>query len=128
MNKIIIALVLVVGLSGNAYAQQEDWKFFASSEEGINYYLEASTFRVKGSLVYVWVLYDLINKKTSMKTLNEIDCINYRMLALQSIVYEDNMGKGNATDVTEDNEKFQYGVPGSPLQVLIQTICERYNN
>ena len=129
MKKVLIALVLAVGLSGNAYAQQEDWRFFNTTVEGdINYYFEANTLRVKDAQVFIWILNDLVNNRSSMKSLNQIDCINYRMLPLQTIVYDDNMGKGNATDVTEDNEKFQYGVPGSPLQVLIQAVCGKYSN
>ena len=129
MNKIIIALVLVVGLSWNTYAQQQDWRFFNTTVEGdINYYFEFNTLRVKDAQVFVWILHDLVNRKSSMKSLNQIDCINYRLLPLQTIVYDDNMGKGNATDATEDNEKFQYGVPGSPVQVLIQAFCGKYNN
>ena len=57
MNKIFIALVLAVVMSWNAYAQQEDWRFFNTTVEGdINYYFEANTLRVKDAQVFIWIL------------------------------------------------------------------------
>jgi hypothetical protein len=131
MNKILIALVLAVGLSGNAYAQQEDWSFFSSTAEGdIDYYIDENSLRVNGSSVYIWVLsdtrgYDPIH---SIKTYHHIDCNRFGAKILESFAYDENMGFGNPDQITVDTEKWLYGVPGSPMQVMIKSICEKYVN
>jgi len=128
MNKILIALVLVVVMSGNTYSKQEDWRIFSSYEGNINAYFEANTIRIKDAEVFIWILHDSVIKKASMKSLYQIDCNYYRSIRLQAFIYDDNMGKGNATEATDDNEKFQYGVPGSGMQLLIKTVCKGYVN
>ena len=50
MNKIFIALVLVVGLSGNVYSDQEEWvHFYCDSEWNEGYYFSKTNYEYNGS-------------------------------------------------------------------------------
>ncbi|WP_426110422.1 surface-adhesin E family protein [Massilia sp. PWRC2] len=125
--------VVLSGLAGNAAAE---WTLISEGANN-NLYADFATVRRSGGNVKVWTLSDRAKAtmspgnpaKTyrSMVTLQEVDCSDEKMRALQLTTYENGMGAGKQLDFATraNNPSWQYAEPGTVAEDVVKAVCKK---
>lgn len=125
MKNLILGLLLII-TSTIAVA---DWIAIARTDT-LTQYVDLESIR-KGTVLRIWALrdYDTVvvdnygDRYLSVKTLNEIDCKDWRDRTLYILLYSDNMGKGNIVYSTSSIGDWSFAVPGSIGEAILKAAC-----
>lgn len=132
MRKILLVFVLTL-IATNCYAE---WTFYRLDGEGNVHLYDKSSVKQNGDKVKVWryVNFSPNNElaksrnMSSMRSLEEIDCVNETMilLSLQSYTKPDLEGEmRDVGDVTDLNRPIDYIVPNSTNATLMKLVCKK---
>ena len=132
INKILIALVLAVVMSGNTKAETytPDWELYAETDTEIKYYVDLNSYFQKDGMKYVINMQDTSNQGVDFNSLSfylEVDCKEVRSRPIKVFSYSGLMGEGEETDLSESriwdwmykDEK----APNSPNGILLNYMC-----
>ena len=128
MTRLFLILFLLVSSSGIAYS---DWGEVDKNEEaGMTIYMDPDTYRRKGNLVEVWLLYDFKTPQTfrdntflSFKSQTEYDCAEERVRHLVTTYFSGNMGNHKVVYNDPDEGKWGPVPPNSVGQTLWTYAC-----
>ena len=124
MKKLLLIFILL--FSSPSYAK---WtKITATEDPDRTYYIDVGKVKKKDGYVYYWELSDYLKpnewKHMSSKTLMEGDCnIPRKARQIYANYHSQPMGNGSASMSSSEKLDWQYSVPNSVLERMLNFAC-----
>ncbi len=123
MKRTILTLFILL----SALPLWAEWTKVAESNAG-EFYIDFDRIREKNGYVYYWYLADLKEKDDdyafSYIEYNQGDCGDFRDKLLNSTVYAGKMGGGDVLSSNNDLWGWEYAVPNSIGEGLLEAACK----
>ena len=129
MKTLLLILSLLL-ITTNVYA---DWIFYSVNVDGSVYFYDKSSVKRNGNKVKVWTYYNVAPDDKALKSVNvsslrrleEIDCVNetFKMLSMHYFT-KPNL-KGEMEGGADPNPTIEYIVPNSTIALLMQLVCKK---
>ena len=126
----LLTILLALLITTNVYAE---WTIFGLGGSGsVNFY-DKSTVKRNGDKIKVWTYlnfasYDKLANYlniSSMRSLQEIDCVNETLRTLSFQTFTEQDLNGNVIDVPITNQTTTYIPPDSPNADLMKLVCKK---
>jgi hypothetical protein len=130
MKKLLTLFLTLLLITTNAYAE---WTSFAEFEDGQHHFYDKSTVKRNGDKTRVWTYWNFAPaeikakslKMSSVRTLEEFDCVNETRKSLASHNYTKNNLKGDMNDMTLSDPTIVYVAPNSVESSLMKLVCKK---
>lgn len=122
-KKLFVGLGLSV-LIGIAPAQS--WTVVSASDDAV-FFVDASSIRVDGSFLRIWVMTDYERHPAWKSTIgaNQVDCKEDKFRALQLTAFAGPKGTGTVLGEVSYPDAWRLTVPGSAWERMIRWVCSR---
>ena len=128
MKTLLLILSLIL-ITTNAYAE---WTYLSKNEGGDIWFYDKSSVKRNGDKVKVWTHMNFVPDKKakffklgSVRTLDEIDCVNETVKRLSMQTFTEQNLEGDMRDVPDPNPTTTYIPPDSVSAVLIKLVCKK---
>jgi len=130
MTKAPFLTTLVFTLTMFSSTCYAEWTKVAENVEG-TFYLDVAKIRKVDGYIYWWELRDYWNTdKTgiwSVKGYLQGDCTLFKVKFLKLSAHEEPMGEGAGEIYTPPKPKWNYPLPNSGDEIILETVCEYAN-
>lgn len=131
MNK-ILAISILLFVCYSSKAQDDKWLYAGSSKQKDKVYIRSEYVSKENGKIYIWTKWkvpkQVINKITylnvEIKEFVGVECETKKMTTKKSIIYS---SSGKVIKSYDDYENWQDIIPDSMEEVILNTICEVFN-
>jgi uncharacterized protein YxeA len=125
MKKVLLALVLAVGLSGNAYAWTKLAETYDSKNQFVEHYYDKDSLEKDGNFLRIWTETIIKEKKdgnriSSFRFLHQINCKGRQARSLSYYSYDRN---GNITKMDNTVDEWKHIPPDSFPELILKRFC-----